>query len=237
MTHLYLIRHGQAMGAVQHMIGNTKLSPFGVRQAERLRDRLAATSEIKADVLIASTLLRAKETAEIVAPALGLPIIFDDEVQEWREGKVENLTVEEYNARFRIVELEQKPFLHMASNSENWVQFVLRVSTALNRITQEYAGKTIVIVCHGGIIDCSFIFFLGLSSLHFPRAFFDTHNTSITHWFRDSFADLPASWILGRYNDTMHLCDLASPVRIPWKELTSLPLGSTDPATVPTEAQ
>ena len=237
MTHLYLIRHGQAMGAVQNIIGNTELSPLGGQQAERLRNRLAATGEIKADVLIASTLLRAKETAEIVAPALGLPIIFDDEVQEWREGAVDNLVVEEYNARFRAVELDQKPFLHLAPHAESWVQFVLRVSTALNRITQEHAGKTIVIVCHGGIIDCSFIFFLGLSSLHFPRAFFDTHNTSLTHWFRDSFADLPPSWILGRYNDTMHLRDLESPVRIPWKELASLPSGSTDPSVAPTEAE
>lgn len=237
MTHLYLIRHGQAIGAVENTIGNTRLSPLGVRQAERLRDRLAATGEIAADVVIASTLLRAKETAEIVAPALGRPIIFDDEVQEWREGKVENFTVAEYEAKFAAVEFEQKPFFHVVPGAESWAQFVLRASTALNRITQEYDGKTIVIVCHGGIIDSSFIFFLGLSSLHLPRTFFDTRNTSITHWFRDSFAGLPTSWILGKYNDSMHLRDLETSVRIPWEALKTRPVGSTDPSVVPTEAE
>ena len=60
MTHLYLIRHGEALGAVKRIIGNTPLSPFGITQAERLRDRLAATGEIAADVLISSTLVRAR---------------------------------------------------------------------------------------------------------------------------------------------------------------------------------
>src|SRR5437016_5081477 len=98
MTHLYLIRHGQALSAVQGTIGNTDLSPLGIKQAEHLRDRLAATSEIVADVLIASTMLRAKQTAEIIAPALGLPIIFDSDVEEWRDGEAEQWKIEEYKA-------------------------------------------------------------------------------------------------------------------------------------------
>src|SRR6266851_5457719 len=82
MSHLYIIRHGQAISAVERTMGDRGLSPLGIRQAERLRDRLGATGEIAADVLIASTMHRAKETAEIIAPALGLPIEWDDDVQE-----------------------------------------------------------------------------------------------------------------------------------------------------------
>ncbi|WP_198925277.1 histidine phosphatase family protein [Dictyobacter vulcani] len=55
MTHLYLIRHGEAMSAVERFVGDGGLSPLGILQAQRLRDRLAATKEIAADVLIAST--------------------------------------------------------------------------------------------------------------------------------------------------------------------------------------
>ena len=80
MTQLYLIRH--ASGG--------PLSELGVRQAERLRDRLAATGEIRADVLISSTLLRASQTAELVAPALGLPtgtpLVLDDQLVERDAG-------------------------------------------------------------------------------------------------------------------------------------------------------
>ena len=43
MTHLYIIRHGQAISVVQKTTGDPGLSPLGVKQAERLRDRLAAS--------------------------------------------------------------------------------------------------------------------------------------------------------------------------------------------------
>ncbi len=236
MTHLYLIRHGQALSAVQKTIGNTELSPLGIKQAERLRDRLAATGEIAADVLIASTMLRAKQTAEIIAPAFGLPILFDSEVEEWRDGTTEERKVEEYRAKFDAASFDQKPFMHVVPDAESWVQFMLRAGTALNRITQQYASKTIVIVCHGGIIDCSFISFLGMSTLQFPKAFFNTHNTSITHWIHDSYLGLPPSWILERYNDAMHLRDINSPTRIPWENLRAKPVLEGDQPKVPTEA-
>jgi 2,3-bisphosphoglycerate-dependent phosphoglycerate mutase len=237
MTQLYLIRHGQAISAARNMLGNTGLSPLGIIQAERLRDRLAASGEIAADVLIASTMQRAKETAEIIAPALGLPLLFDSEVEEWRDGEAGNWTTEEFKARFNPVEAVQKPYIQIAPGAESWAQFMLRASTALNRITTEYAGQTIVIVCHGGIIDCSFIAFLGLSILHLPRAFFNTHNTSITHWYRGSFEDLPTSWLLESYNDVMHLRDIGAQASIPWRGLAVKPVIGKEQAHVPTEAE
>ena len=239
MTHLYLIRHGQAISAVENTVGNTSLSPLGIKQAECLRDRLAATGEIAADILIASTLLRAKQTAEIVAPALGLPIIFDDEVQEWRDGVPtgsRKISVEEYKERYDSVPHDQKPFIQVLPSSETWVQFMLRAATALKRITYEHEGKTIVIVCHAGIVDCSFLPFFGMSTLQFPQAYFNTHNTSITHWYKSPFEDLPSAWVLERYNDVMHLRDIDSPVRIPWKDIARKPAVGADEAKTPTEA-
>ncbi len=224
MTHLYLIRHGQAISAVQQTIGDSGLSPLGVMQAERLRDRLAATGEIAADVLIASTMQRARETAEIIAPALGLSIVFDDDVQEWREGEAEHMDMEEYRKIEEAVPFEQKPFFRPGPSAETWTEFMLRASATLNRIVEEYEGRTIAIVCHGGIVEASFLFFQGLPTLHLPRAFFDTHNTSITHWRKGSWGDLPESWILERYNDVMHLRDIGTPGRIPWKDIAAEPL-------------
>ena len=81
MTNLYLIRHGEAHSNVNPVIGGMKgdqgLTPLGRAQAQRLRDRLMRSGEIKADVLIASDLPRAAQTAETIAPALRLPITWD----------------------------------------------------------------------------------------------------------------------------------------------------------------
>lgn len=231
MTHLYLIRHAEALGAVQNVIGDTPLSPFGIVQAERLRDRLAATGEIAADVLISSTFKRARQTAEIIAPALGLPIIFDDEVQELRDGLAKGMPVEEYRAKYGEVNFRETPFRQVAPGGENWGQFVLRVGTALDRIIRQYEGKTIVIVCHGGVIGVSFLYFLGIATLQYPQAGFDTANTSITHWHKHYHEDRPPRWRLACYNDDLHLRDIHSAVHIPWKAISAQPAeGAEQPA-------
>ncbi|HWZ18836.1 MAG TPA: histidine phosphatase family protein [Ktedonobacteraceae bacterium] len=233
MTDLYLIRHGEALGAVLDIIGDTALSPLGILQAECLRDRLAATGEIAADVLISSTFKRARQTAEIIAPALDLPIVFDDEVQELRDGVAEGMHEEEYRAKYGEVNFRETPFRQVAPAGENWGQFVLRASTALDRIIHENEGKTIVIVCHGGVIGVSFAYFLGMGTLQYPQAGFDTDNTSITHWARRSFSGRPARWRLKCYNDDMHLRDIHSTTRIPWKAISGTPAEGAKQPLVP----
>ncbi len=235
MTNLYLIRHAEALGAVHKLIGDTALSPLGITQAEHLRDRLAATGEIAADVLISSTFVRARQTAEIIAPALALPVVFDDEVQELRDGAAEGMHLEEYRARFGEVNFRETPFRKVAPDGENWGQFVLRVGTALDRIIRQYQGKTIVIVCHGGVIGVSFLYFLGISTLQYPQAGFDTHNTSITHWCKFSYNDRPARWRLLCYNDDMHLRDIRSSVPIPWSAISATPAEGAEQPAVPLE--
>lgn len=220
MTNLYLIRHGESTVQQGQSQQNDGLSPLGVAQAERLRDRLAATGEIAADVLIASTYPRAQQTAEIIAPALGLPIVCDDELQELRTGEEAfTLTAEEFKARFGNYQLEEKPLQPVAPGGENWGQFALRAGMALDRIVRQYAEQTIVVVCHGGIIDCSFLYFFGMETLVMPRTRFYTLNTSITHWRKSGFGTRPARWRLVRYNDDLHVRDIDSPVCIPWEHL------------------
>jgi 2,3-bisphosphoglycerate-dependent phosphoglycerate mutase len=237
MTDLYLIRHGEALGAILDIIGDTALSPLGILQAERLRDRLAATGEIAADVLISSTFKRARQTAEIIAPVLELPIKFDDEVQELRDGVAEGMHEEEYRAKYGEVNFRETPFRQVAPAGENWGQFVLRVSTALDRIVRENDGKSIVIVCHGGVVGVSFLYFFGMGSFQYPQVGFDTDNTSITHWARRSFNGRPARWRLQCYNDNMHLRDIRSTTHIPWKAISAAPAEGVEQPIVPLEEE
>lgn len=219
MTNLYLIRHGEATSQMGEFLRDDGLTPLGVAQAERLRDRLAASGEIAADVLIASTFPRARQTAEIIAPALELPIIFDDDVQELRLGEANNLSVQEFNDRYGGYKLEREPLEPVAPGGENWGQFALRAGMALERIIRQYEDKNIVVVCHGGIIDCSFLYFFGMETLSMPKTRFLTFNTSITQWQRRSFRNNPPRWRLVRYNDDLHVRDLDAPVSIPWEHL------------------
>src|SRR5579883_2719989 len=117
MTHLYLIRHGDfTFGLTDGRYQDLGLTPLGVAQAERLRDRLLATREIPADVLIASTLPRARQTAEIIQPAFGVPIIWDDEVQEQRPGEVDGQPWEE--VKVNAPDIRREPFRALAPGAE-----------------------------------------------------------------------------------------------------------------------
>jgi len=209
MTHLYLIRHAESILAhdmhIRDVMAEDRLTAEGVKQAERLRDRLAATEEIKADALLASTLPRARQTAEIIAPALGLPIQPDPDLEEIRQGDPGGMYWDEYVEKHGRPDPVRRPFDILAPGAENWPRFLLRVAATLYRIVDEHEGQTVVLVCHGGIVDGSMICFMGLSTIYRPAVYFDTlFNTSITHWERTEREGLPR-WRLHRYNDALHL--------------------------------
>ena len=208
MTQIYLIRHAESILAHdQHIIDVMKedmLTLAGVKQAERLRDRIAATGEIKADALLASTFPRAMQTAQIIAPALGLPVVPDDELQEMRPGDTGGMYWDEYVELHGRPDPVREPFRSIAPGAENWPQFLLRVATTLDRIAREYEGKTAVLVCHGGVVDGSLLSLFGLSSFIAPSVDLYTENTSITHW--EHYERKGAMrWRLIKYNDALHL--------------------------------
>jgi len=203
MTHLYLIRHGSYIEDERQPNPDPALSPDGVAQVERLRERLAATGEIVADALISSTLARARQTAAIIAPALGLPVTLDPDVAEWR-NEHKSLKPDDFMTAFRAQPLDQRPFYVPFPGGETWAAFMLRACTALNRIAHHQAGKTVVIVCHGGIIQASFLYFFGSSTLHVPTSALDAGYTSITHWEK-MVVNGNDRWLLERHNDTAHL--------------------------------
>jgi probable phosphoglycerate mutase len=222
MTNLYIIRHGEAICNVQPIIGGMKadagLTERGIAQAQSLHNRLAATGEIAADVLIGSTLPRARQTTEIIAPALGIPITWDDDVREISVGEADGLTIQEAAESFGL-DFDNDPYKPIAKGGESWGQFVLRVSSALHRITHTYADKTIVIVAHGGVIDCSFAYFLHMHTRVPTRLEFYPHNTSITHWQAYTHRD-KAYWRLVTYNDIAHLHTIGANESPSWAELS-----------------
>lgn len=234
MTHLYLIRHGEAVANVQPIIagmnGDSGLTERGREQAARLRERLARTGAIKADVLISSDLPRARQTAEILQPALNLPIIFDPEVQELRIGEADGMTNSDAWAKFGVPDFDNYPLRPIAPGGESWGEFTLRVGKALTRITQEHEGKTIVIVCHGGVIDASFVYFFQMPSLVLPPTDFHTCNTSITHWEKVGRRSR-SLWRLNSYNDIEHLHGIGAYESVRWEDVDT-----THPAApMPTE--
>ena len=211
-TRIVLIRHGEAQCHVDQIVGGFKgctgLSDIGRRQAEALRDRLAASGELAdIDVLYASTLPRAVETAELIAPALGGPAVkLDEELCELHPGEADGISWEDFRERYTWPGgWDSSLYRPMAPGAESWAVFSARVGSVLTRLASDHAGQTVVIACHGGVIENSFRA-LGQLSLS-PQFLLRIDNTSITEWERPTGTD-EHRWTLVRFNDAAHLARL-----------------------------
>ncbi len=209
VTRLVLIRHGEARAALGRVVagerGCSGLSDLGRLQAGLLRDRLARTGEVVADVLASSTLPRAIETAEIIAPALAgadgrrPEIVRDCDLCELHPGECDTLGWDEYAERYGVDMLAQ-PFQPMSPGGESLAEFNVRVGRALTALADENEGRSVVVACHGGVVMGSMRCFLGLPVLPSPAADLLVTNTSLTEWER-----CQGKWRLVRYNDAAHL--------------------------------
>lgn len=225
MSRLYLIRHGEAVSNVEPILGgmrgDTGLTSRGIHQAERLRDRLMATGEIVPDVFLSSTLPRARQTAQIIAPAFDAPIVLDDELQELRLGEADGLHVGEFLQRYGRPDFDKDPARPVAPDGESWTMFLRRASSVLERLVQEHADRCIVAVCHGGIIDASFLSFFNMQPPARSPILFHTRNASLTLWEHEPVGEMPR-WRLHFYNDAAHLAGLSQARPMDWREADEL---------------
>ena len=208
MTRVILIRHGESNVTVERVVGGprscTGLSDLGRRQAAALAERLSRTGEIRADVLISSAYPRAIETAEILRPALdGLLVRQVTDVGEHFPGdEVDGMTFEAYGARYGLTDWNGDPYAAGFPGGETIAAFQHRVAKAMTAIVAGHPGETIVVVCHGGVIDSALRRFLGSPA----TGLYEVHtlNTSITEFFLVE----PNRWRMLRYNDAAHLAGL-----------------------------
>jgi probable phosphoglycerate mutase len=178
------------------------LTDLGRQQAEALRDYLGSSGRVRADVLLASELPRAIETASIIAPGLGLDAFGQAcDLCEVHTGAADGLAWTEYATRYGSFDMEAEPDRVFAPEGESWNGFHQRVRGMLERIAQEYEGQTVVAVCHAGVIMASLRLLLGAPSTG-PVALLRPSNTGLTEWEYDPALD---RWALHSFNETAHL--------------------------------
>jgi probable phosphoglycerate mutase len=99
--HFVFLRHGESIGNAQARWqgqSDYALTEKGRAQAQALAERWRS-EDVKFDLIIASPLSRAKETAEIIASAVDAQLEFDPILLERHIGEMEGLTAEEVRKR------------------------------------------------------------------------------------------------------------------------------------------
>jgi 2,3-bisphosphoglycerate-dependent phosphoglycerate mutase len=190
MTRILLIRHGEtAWNAVRRLQGHTDiaLSPTGERQAEALAHALAAEP---LDAIISSDLGRALQTAQAVAAHHPhLPLHTDAGLRERGYGAFEGLLyteiAERYPVEFAEWQARDVDAVMPAGGrvAESFRQFFQRCQDGIARWAERYPQQSILIVAHGGVLECAYRAARGLS-IDGPRDF-QVKNASINRFTFD----------------------------------------------------
>jgi probable phosphoglycerate mutase len=151
---------------------------------------------------------RAIETAGLIAPGLGLDISDRDcGLCEVHTGEADGVDWSEYNDRFGTFDMEAEPDRVFAPGGDSWNGFHVRVADTLARLARDHAERTVVAVCHAGVIMASMRLLHGIPDPS-TSAHLRPTNTGLTEWEHDPAA---GSWILRSYNEADHLLHLPPP--------------------------
>jgi broad specificity phosphatase PhoE len=153
MTRIWLVRHGQTdWNAEGRWQGQTPHAPplngVGLAQAQALADELARASY---DAIYSSDLVRAKQTAEIIAAKLGLPVLFDPRLREVNLGAWEGLLGAEVERDFplELAERRANPAHQRPPGGETVAEVAERARAALSDIHSARPVGSVIAVTHG----------------------------------------------------------------------------------------
>lgn len=177
---LLIIRHGQSeadLRKVHEGRADFSLTSHGIQQAEHLA--VWVSSHFKIDKIYSSTLIRAKQTAEILRRSNGCELIYTDELMEWNNGDIAGLTFEEAEIKYpRITDL---PIHSSVYGQESLLEFRFRAERFLSElISENEEDATIAIVSHGKMIRELYMAFFEFSLK--SNVYIHTGDTGVHYW-------------------------------------------------------
>ncbi len=144
----FVMRHGESQSNIKHIIDSSgdpenKLTPKGVEQAT-LAGQVCHADKI--DLIIASTFVRARETAENVNKACGAELILDERLVEINVGELDGMSVSDYH---RMHHSKINNFDKKIGGCESYRDVMNRCMACVNECEEKYEGKNILFVTHG----------------------------------------------------------------------------------------
>jgi probable phosphoglycerate mutase len=156
-TILIFLRHGESEANVGHIFNSRDatlhpLTDLGRRQARRAAETLAAQHPA---AIYASPLLRARQTAEIIAALqTDVPLCFDDRLREVDCGDMEFRSGPDCEATYAEVQnvWAQGRLLEAMGGGETAEDLRNRLRAVIAEITDKHAEQTVFVVCHVALL-------------------------------------------------------------------------------------
>jgi ribonuclease H / adenosylcobalamin/alpha-ribazole phosphatase len=197
-----LLRHGDTRLSPELRFSGSvdpPLSAAGREQAQRAADSALLRGHAFTEVLT-SPMLRSRETAQIVAAALGVSIAVEEDLREMDFGLWEEMTFDEVLDRYPedLLRWKQSAWATPTGSSDSIAAVGDRMASAAERLASRYAGASVVAVTHVTPMKALVAHALGAP----PAAVFHMELSSAC-FSRISYTGSDASVRL--FNDTSHL--------------------------------
>ena len=156
---LYIARHGETPWNLENRVcGRTDvpLTEKGVEQARLLAQNAMGKG---IEVILSSPLLRAQQTAHAVSEAIGVPIELDERLIELDFGSFEGGPRSDPEFQYTRAQFPTR-----YPGGESAFQLAHRVYSCLEDVKRKYAGKTVLLVCHGGVCRMVRSYFMDLTN-------------------------------------------------------------------------
>ncbi len=202
ITRLVVIRHGETEWNIQNRFQghlDSKLTLPGIKQAEAIADILKGEAY---DVIYSSNLERAKHTAEIIARKLNMRVYTEKDLREINLGVMQGLKKDEFIIKYpEVISNYHADPEYVIPGGESKLQLYNRVKGILAKIIRKHKGHNILLVAHGGVLDCIIRHTFGIP-LNKKRNF-SLFNASINR-----FTVGNGEWKLESWGETSHISDI-----------------------------
>ena len=197
-----LLRHGESSGNAQNLFqGHAEydLTEKGLAQSKAVAARWLEEG-MTFTRIISSPQSRARQTAEIIAEKLSLPLEFDSNWKEINNGNLAGITLDEVDKRNPFPEI-MTPYEPIGETGESQWDLYLRAGRVIQELIRRPTGNYLV-VSHGGFLNRVLYAMLGIvPQANFAGARFRFRNISFAVVCYDPKQHI---WLLDRLNDRAH---------------------------------
>ncbi len=207
MNRLFLVRHGENKANLtkefSHRLVDYPLTPKGRVQAEQTA---AYLQSFPVSHVFTSPLIRAKETAEVIAAAVDAPVSVLESFRELNVGTLEQVppSTETWRQHDEIIWAWANGQAEVRfPEGENYRELVARVRDGYKTMLDGRDGETLVLVAHGGSLALPLLQLvpnIDRELLHRT----EHHNCAVSE-LRASFTDDTLNLTLERWASAAHL--------------------------------
>lgn len=149
----YLMRHCWSVSLNKNFLSSypeASFNPLTRKGVWQAKQKAKSLKKENIDLIFASPVLRAKETALIVGDELKVPVFVDERLREIDMGVLQHKPYQEFD-KYIIDNLTQnKDFDKKIENGESLNEVRKRMISFVLELERKYKGKNILIVSHGG---------------------------------------------------------------------------------------